>query len=405
MPLTLHTAIVNYWVPPILYGSAGKVYRLFIHLPLDNYCVVTSSPGAASEIPDGGKKLPCRYHHLPSEWRRIPVCGGWFREFTLWLNLWLKVIQRARNIRRVLLRERCRCAVTFTGECEDLPASFLAAKMAGCLFCLVIDDDYINQWTEAHKKWLSRQVGPFAVKHCDALFFVSESLREAYKRRYGVSGEVLHTPTLEGVGEAPAEIPIGRENGEIKIIFSGTVYELNADMVSAVLKAAALAAEWRVKVHLYTWQTRDQLSAMGVKGEFVLHKTESVDALLNIQRQSDILLLGLGFNPQHKDLVKTSFPSKLTDYLVSGRPILAVLPPESCAADFLRKNQCAHVVESADPLEIAEGISHIVRNDAYRVQLVKNAFSVAREEFDWRIVVAGFAGVINGLQHRGEAKI
>jgi hypothetical protein len=396
--LNRKTAIVNFCVPPMVYGSAGKVYRLFKHVAPDSYCIITSNTNADDVSQDGGQKLPCTYRFLPSEWRRLSVFGNRCRSLVLWMNLWLKVIQRARNIRHVLLLEQCKAVVSFTGECEDLPAAFMAAKMTGCQFFPVMDDDFFSQWTEVHKRWFAWQVGSFMVRHAERLFVVSDAMREEYKRRYGVEGHVLHTPTMGRVGATPSRVPIGQTNGEVRILFTGTVYELNADIVTSIISASAFFPNGRVKVDLYTWQTRDQLRALGVEGAYEVHKSLSPEAIQAVQRQSDILFLGLGFNPRHRMLAQTSFPSKLTDYLVSGRPILALAPIDSCTAEFLHKHQCGHVVERQDASSIADGIRLLISDEGYRIKLVQNAFEVARREFDYERVVSGLVNVINGKQ-------
>lgn len=388
------TAVVNSFVPPVMFGSAGKTYRIFRHVEPGDYCLVTTPSGQV--LPEGGNRLPCEYNYLPSEWRRIRSLPGCPQSVVSWMDLWLKIIQRARNVARILREQNCRAVVTFSGECEDLPSAFLASCMAGCRFYPVLDDDYVNQWSEPHKRWVARQMFPSIARKASRLFVVSDAMREEYSRRYGKLGHVLNMPTLDRVGESPSEVPM---NGETSILFAGTIYQLNASIVGLLVEAAARVDGRSVRVHLYTWQTRAQLDALGVGGEYMLHASRTPEEIQTIQRGSGIVFLGLGFDARHGALVQTSFPSKLTDYLVSGRPILAIAPPSSPLALFLRKHQCGHLVETPDVGTLAAGIRRLLEDHAYRVSLVRNAFEIARKDFDWPVVVGEFAGAINEMRH------
>ena len=389
--------LVNRNVPPVLYGSASRIYRVFQGIDPAGYCIITSGDIEEKLLADPqALRLPCAYHFLPSEWRRLALAGGGFAgSVGAWLNIWLKVLQRARNIRRILRSEGCRKVISFTGDLEDIPSAWLAARWAGCAFFPVVDDDYVTQWTEPHKRWFSRQIAPSVFRSAAKVFTVSTALGDEYRRRYHRDCHVLHTPLMGAAGTPPPETPMGLAGAEISILFSGTVYALNADVITCLIRAAARVVERPVVVHLYTWQTRDELRAKGVEGSYVLHEPVSPAAIQEVQRVSDLLFLGLGFDPRHATVVRTSFPTKLTDYLVSGRPILALLPSGACTAGFLREHGCAHVVDQPDEAVLADGIRRLIRDVPYRTGLVRRAFDVAAREFDSDTVIKGFVETVN----------
>jgi hypothetical protein len=390
-------ALANRYVPPNTYGSASRIHRVFLEIDPDSYLVITGSEVEALLHSDAqAPRLACPYHVLPSEWRRIPfMWGGTAGKVVAWLNVWLRVLQRARNIRRIVRKEGCRKVISFTGDLEDIPSAWLAARWAHCEFSAVVDDDYVTQWTEPHKRWFARQVGPFVFRNADKVFTVSAELGTEYRRRYGCDCHVLPTPVMGPVVQPSSTVPMGRPDHELRILFSGTVYDLNADVIACLIRAAALVVERRVVVHLYTWQTRDDLRAKGIDGDYELHATVSPARIQEIQRASDILFLGLGFDPRHATVVRTSFPTKLTDYLVSGRPILALLPAFSCTARFLREHGCAEVVDQPDAAALAEGIRRLLGDAGHRTRLVRRAFDVATREFNADTVVRDFVETIN----------
>jgi glycosyltransferase involved in cell wall biosynthesis len=390
------TALVSRWVPPNVYGSAARVYRLFRHIAPDDYCIITCSNMENGEGCVTGVRLPCTYHILPSEWRTLKIpANRLLKSCVAWLNVWLKVLQRARNVAKLLRHEKCRVAVSFTGELEDIPAAYLAARMTGCRFYPIVDDDYLTQWGESHKKWFARQVAPFIMRHSDGIFVISEYLGELYKQRYGRDYRVLHTATLDRVGKPPETVEMPRKNGAYTLLFTGSVYSLNIDVFPTILKGIGLLSGVPVKLHLYCWQTERQLSEAGINGPVVFHGSVGPEAVRQVQRDADILLVAFGFNTPYPEVCRTSFPTKVADYLISGRPIFVIAPADSYMARYFRAHRCGHVVDQNDPALIAEGLQRLTTDAAYRAELVRNAYEAAREDCEYPHVVQGFSDGIH----------
>jgi hypothetical protein len=62
---------------------------------------------------------------------------------------WLRTYQRARQIFRILKKERSEAVVACTGDLYDLPAAFLASRRAGLRYYIYLFDDYFYQWPGA----------------------------------------------------------------------------------------------------------------------------------------------------------------------------------------------------------------------------------------------------------------
>jgi hypothetical protein len=397
--LPLQTAIVNHWVPPMVYGSAGKLYRLFRHVDPADYCVITSGNVLDGEGNVEEFRLPCPYVMLPSEWRYLRLPKAVSLQLAMkWVNVWLKVLQRARHVASAIRRQRCRAVVTCTGELEDLPAACLAARMTNSRFYPIMDDDFANQSSEPHKRLLARQMDSYILKRASKVFAVSERMAEEIHRRYGRHCHVLHTPAFEAAGQSPESIPIRAAKDGVTIVFSGTVYALSAGALSTLIRAVSRSDSIQAQVHVYTWQNPAQLGALGVEGSYVLHSTLGPTEIQTVHRSADILFMGLGFEDRYAALARTSFPSKLADYLVSGRPILALVPFYAYTAEFLRTNECAHVVEQDNASAVADGLQRIVNDAGYRQRMVHHAFDTARRLFDSEDVAQRFVGAMGSTR-------
>ena len=101
--LGLKLALVSHVLPPSWSGQAMVLYRLLRILDPECYCLI-SRQNYDSEIyrGDSPSRLKAFYYHLPGELRI-----GWLSRFGLFaIESWLKTVQRARRISRILKRER-----------------------------------------------------------------------------------------------------------------------------------------------------------------------------------------------------------------------------------------------------------------------------------------------------------
>ena len=67
-------------------------------------------------------------------------------------------------------------------------------------------------------------------------------------------------------------------------------------------------------------------------------------------------------NEYGKEFARTSFSTKLVTYVTRGLPFLYHGPKDSTTTDFLNKYKCGLVVESNDPVEIANGFKNLINN-------------------------------------------
>ena len=70
-------------------------------------------------------------------------------------------------------------------------------------------------------------------------------------------------------------------------------------------------------------------------------KSVSPKQVPELQAESEVLLL-----PLKKGVAKTALPSKMTAYMMSGKPIIASIDEDSGAAEIIKLNDCGWVVEA-----------------------------------------------------------
>jgi len=299
-----------------------------------------------------------------------------------WMNVWLKAAQRARNLARLLCSERINGLIVFTGDLEDMAAAWWAARRNGCALIPVMDDDYVYQWSDPVRRWCAKVVEPKALRSAAGIFTISEFSQDEYKRRYGTDSVVLYSPTPCPVGLAPERVSARKPPEAARILFSGSVYHVNFDAISMLLTGLSLLPESTVRLHIHTPQDPAILERRGIAGPVDVLPSLGPADVTAAQRDADILFLPLGFESGVPEVLRTSCPTKLSDYLVSGRPILAYAPPDTFLSWFVKKTCCGVLVDRQDATAIADAVRRLTTDMELRVKVVSNAFAAAADRWD-----------------------
>ena len=75
-------------------------------------------------------------------------------------------------------------------------------------------------------------------------------------------------------------------------------------------------------------------------------------------------------------------PTKASEYMISGTPILSYSPKETALSKFFLENECAYCVSEKDPHALEIAIKYLISNSALRMNLSHNAIAVAIDKFD-----------------------
>jgi glycosyltransferase involved in cell wall biosynthesis len=376
------------------------LYRLLKGVSPDDYCLITLEDEKGDYQGSYSRKLPGKYVYLPNEFefRRGYRFGlaEVRRVVNIFVTLLLNIAVRAVRIARVVRREGCGAVVGCSGgpDFAYLPASFLASRLAGVPFYVYLFDDYATQWTSGLVRLIARRLEPLMMKRADGIVAHSEFLREDLIQRYGVESIVIHNPCDLSDYETALETEAGGRNGEVRIVFTGSLSEGQFGALLNLVKAIELLGRTDLKLHLYTAQSPDFWGEQGLRGPVSYHGDQSAFAMPRVQRQADLLFLPLAFDTPYPALIKTAAPAKTGEYLASRRPILVHAPPDSFLAWYFRRHECGLVVDEDDPAKLAEALERILSDDALAQRLAANARRRALTDFSTQAARAKFAEML-----------
>lgn len=403
----MRIALVSHILPPSGSGQAMMIYRMLRHLDPASYCLVSTARYDAGDAgPNHTGRLPGAYHHLPapSGLRRGHRLG--LRHLREGLNLPAAVAQHARRIEEVVRAEGCGAVVACTGQVALLPAARRAARRAGVPFYAYLFDHYsYREWDDPAARFWARRFEPGLMRGADGLIAPNEVLRDDLRERFGVEAAVIHNsldlaPYGEGGGAEPPR-PSSERDGQIKIVYTGDVYDAHYDAFRNLVAALASLGREDVRLHLYTDHPAEDLERRGISGPVVRHPHRAMSEMPRVQMEADLLFLPLAFRSPYPGLVRTSSTTKLGEYLAARRPVLAHAPRGSFVSWYCSRHECGAVVDESDPARLAAAVGRLLGDEGLRRRLGANAWERARADFDIRRARADFERLV-GLGGAGE---
>lgn len=367
--------LVSWGLPPQLAGSSIIVENLSRHFTNDEMVLAGERP-ARIDCSGRDPKLP-RIYYVDKEWT-WPKRGQRYVRWIRWLLLPLMVMRLSRIVRR----ESCRAVVAVFPNEFHMLAAYLVARH----FRLPLYPYFHNTYVEnrsgaagAFARWLQPRV--FAA--APIVFAWNDGLRDYYKAHYpGVRFEtlayVLDEPLPVRVELPPARVPV-------RIALLGNLNESNIDAARRFLNAFQDPNEIRFTVFT---ATPDWFYAkVGIRGPNITYTRVAQTEVTAALQQHDILFLPHGLEGGYSDVeYQTIFPTRTTSYVLAGRPILAHSPRNAFVTHWLRRHDCAEIVDQPDESALKAALRRLCEDKKRRDELVANSLTAAREFLPERVV-------------------
>jgi glycosyltransferase involved in cell wall biosynthesis len=393
--------VVSHVLPPAPSGQAVVLYRLLAGTPPERYFLISRENYEGGKGADSAsEKLPGRYYRLapPFAFRLpgVPLLSGRAAS----LNAWIAIRSRARQIARIARKEHCGALIGCTGDLYDLPATAIAGRWTGLPVILYLFDDYVHQWTGPSRKFAA-SLEPGILRAARAVIVPNEHAQAEYARRYGVRGTIVRNlcpiPDLAEMDGAERAF----EPGASHIVYAGAVYHAQGDAFRNLIAAIGRTAPGRIRLHVYTAQSPAELEGQGIHGPMVVHHPHIPQSgVAAVLRQADVLFLPLAFRSPIQEVIRTSAPGKMGEYLAVGRPILVHAPGDSFVAWYFRTNGCGVVADLEDPEDLAAALDRLCTDPETRRSVSIAARAAAERDYDLDKVRSSFETVIREVVPR-----
>jgi glycosyltransferase involved in cell wall biosynthesis len=360
------------------------LYRLLSDLPADQYCLLTKHTYSEHVTGSGYTESLTAPHyqliHGPKH--------GLARAFNLSRLLIWSV-----QIAAIARRERCEAIVACSAGLFEIPSAYLASRILNIPFYAYLFDDYVYQrqhlksWKFA--EWIAGWVLPGATN----VIVPNEFLCEDVARRFGIKPVVIHNPCdLAAYEQSHVFAPSAHG---VRIVYTGSVYDAHYDAFRNLLNGIRLLDRDDVKLHLYTANTKEELSVQGIEGPVVFYPHQAPEDIPGIQCSADILFLGLAFKSNYPNVLRTAAPGKLGEYLAAHRPILAHAPADSFLAWYCQHYDCGMVVDQPTPQAMADSLKTLLNDKARQERMITNAWARARADFSIEAARSRFTALLS----------
>jgi len=285
-------------------------------------------------------------------------------------------------------------------------AAYFIHRFTGLpLFVYIMDDPAGMPSQPAWKAIFYRLLMPKILRSASRVWCVSSYTCEEFERRYSVRCEPLWPPVEIEEFRKGREEAAGPSSGTVRIVYTGAIYDAQIDALQnlvQVLNFRDPAPHGGKQFHLTlcTSLPNRTLERMALTGPAVRSQHVRLQDMPRVLAEADILFLPYTFKAQLEHVARTSFPSKIAEYLSAGTPILVHAPPYATATRFFRDHGCGYVVDRPDAQALRQALHTLSEDADLRRKLITHGLEVAKRTFDQQQIIPAFRQALSQLPRR-----
>jgi glycosyltransferase involved in cell wall biosynthesis len=225
------------------------------------------------------------------------------------------------------------------------------------------------------------------LRQSERVAVVSENMKEEYTREFGCETLILR----HGLPQENRKGAVDRPTSQSVFVlgFAGALYAYSA--WQGLMNA----------LESINWNLNGRKIVMRMLGSDFRFKSKSkaniqylgwrsTSETAEILADCDLNYLPHPFEPFLQDFASYSFPTKLSTYVATGRPVFIHAPKYSSLSSFYKDNPIGICCNSLDPVEIVAELDKLVGNQDLYTHAAHQATDVARTEFNMELFYRRF---------------
>lgn len=281
------------------------------------------------------------------------------------------------------------------------------ADRYGAKIVFYITDDYVlpvptcNVFAWLGRAW-TRRVFVAMTKGSALVLTIGDEMSRVYEQTFGVRSQ-----SVMNLVEVPDAAP-GRSlpAGDMTVFSYVGGLHSNREVVLARLVESLERLEargLRGTLRVYSNHPPSRRFMKALEGSTRASFSGSLDeeGVARVLRDSDVLVHVEADDRKSKVVTRLSVSTKISEYLASGKPILAVGPSDVASIRYLRESGAAFVESAMTSESIDSTVATAIRDQASREACARRAWELAKQNHDARVLRARLHEQLRALAQPG----
>ena len=231
------------------------------------------------------------------------------------------------------------------------------------------------------------------LKMVDTHLGICDYMAEAYKRRYGIDFITFHNPIDLSFWQKGQKKQYKLSSAP-KLMYAGRI-GLGIDNSLKTIAAAVAKINEEMQMNIQFVIQSIEPPSWVKNYPAAVHKNFVPYSQLPFEFGSpDFLILPYDFSPESLAYIKYSMPTKASEYMTSGTPIVIYAPKETALVDYAEQNKWATIVTDQKESKLVDGLKKVILDENYRRNIAETAKNVAIKRHDIRIVTKDFQQIL-----------
>lgn len=221
--------------------------------------------------------------------------------------------------------------------------------------CYLADDNYSYDACQDFydyicRFWARQFVGPLA-RQSKKMFVIVDMEKEDTDNRFGTDSVIL----TKGIDFSNRPYVERNVNKPLRFVYTGGLIigrdKTLALVADAINKINDLAGNILAELFIYSQhQPSDEIKAHINIGASHYCGSVPYQEIRGIHEQADVVVFAEGLDGKEANIAKLSFSTKITDYLASGKCVLAIGKENIAPLDYFKRNDSAIVAHNAEEI-------------------------------------------------------
>jgi len=214
----------------------------------------------------------------------------------------------------------------------------------------------------------------------DLFLSISEAMSDEYHKRYN-----KNYPIDAGVWQNHTKKNYKLSAQNSKILYSGRI---GPGITNSLIEIAQAIDKINSDGLSLKFHIQSPTASPEVIKRLLDHKCTVINPVADyadlpeIYSSADILVIANDFDEKAICFLRYSMPTKASEYMISGTPILVYSHHDSAVSKFFINNKCGCCVTEQDGGQLLSALKVLINDENYRATLGSNAVRIASDLFD-----------------------